>query len=862
MKKLLLVAVFGAMTSWLNAQIVITEIMYNDPSTTAAGDSLEYIEIYNNSSAPVGLLNWSFSRGATMTFPDTTIQANSYLVVARRASAIRQFFGFTPIVWATGQNLINTGEPIVLVDNNRIVIDSVSYFATAAWPAAANGGGASMVLCDPNADNNLPASWAASTQSTGLSILNTVIKGSPNTADALCLPSIKFSVAQDSIGEPFGPAQILVTVQNADPSQSYSVDVDLLTTGTAVFGVDFVFAAPYNVTFPVGGPYSQFVPVAIIDDAVAEPNKTANFSLINPSTNAGLGQAAFTLVIMDDDNPPAQPVTGLVITEINYNPPGAVDSLEFVEIYNNTSAAIDLNGVNFTAGLVFTFPTDTIQPGQYRVVAASAAAMQRHFGIIAYEYAASQSLLNTGEALILRDGLSNIIDSVQYGVANPWPNTANGRGASLVLCDYSANNNVSTAWLASTQTTNLTITAGGGPGGGQTVTVTCSPGARDNACLAATLPQLSFESVGQSVTESVGNVAVSIRIVRASAVSATSAVLQLVTGPGAGTAAQGTDFNYTTPVTITFPAGDTTAQIVNIPIVDDNVIEAAENFQVSLSNATGGATIATPNRHAIVILDDDARSVSGLVITEIMYNNPSVDSLEFIELYNTNGSDVDISGCNFTGPFAYTFPTGTTITANNYIVIAANSAAMLRQFGVTALQWRAGTTLNNTGSALLLRDALSNTIDSVVYASTAPWPTAANGQGSSLALCDYASDNSLASNWQASAQPTNVTITNIAVKCSPMRRDSACNISGIFGIDAPASLSVFPNPSQGVFSINGLETGDQIMVTDMLGRQIITLTAFNGLETLILENAAHGLYIVSVHREGVLVSMGKLTIDN
>ena len=74
MKKLaftLLCAFALALTS--QAQIVITEIMYNPPEANT--DSLEYIEIYNNGNTTVDLENWSLY-GVTFIFPATTLAPN------------------------------------------------------------------------------------------------------------------------------------------------------------------------------------------------------------------------------------------------------------------------------------------------------------------------------------------------------------------------------------------------------------------------------------------------------------------------------------------------------------------------------------------------------------------------------------------------------------------------------------------------------------------------------------------------------------------------------------------------------------------------------------------------------------------
>ena len=61
------------------------------------------------------------------------------------------------------------------------------------------------------------------------------------------------------------------------------------------------------------------------------------------------------------------------------------------------------------------------------------------------------------------------------------------------------------------------------------------------------------------------------------------------------------------------------------------------------------------------------------MISEIMYNTTSTDD-EWIEIYNGNGADVDISSWTivYSGG-TFTFPGSTTITDGDYITIALGS---------------------------------------------------------------------------------------------------------------------------------------------------------------------------------------------
>ena len=60
-----------------------------------------------------------------------------------------------------------------------------------------------------------------------------------------------------------------------------------------------------------------------------------------------------------------------------------------------------------------------------------------------------------------------------------------------------------------------------------------------------------------------------------------------------GTALAGQDYVGTSSV-VSFGSGDAASRVVTIPIVNDNVAEAAESFSVTLSAPTGGATLGAP----------------------------------------------------------------------------------------------------------------------------------------------------------------------------------------------------------------------------------------------------------------------------
>ena len=76
-----------------------------------------------------------------------------------------------------------------------------------------------------------------------------------------------------------------------------------------------------------------------------------------------------------------------------------------------------------------------------------------------------------------------------------------------------------------------------------------------------------------------------------------------------------------------------------------------------------------------------------LVINEIHYDSyPKTEKTEFVELLNNRQTELDLSGWRFSDGIDFTFPTGTTIAAGAYLVLAEDSAAFEQKYGGKRLQ--------------------------------------------------------------------------------------------------------------------------------------------------------------------------------
>lgn len=161
----------------------------------------------------------------------------------------------------------------------------------------------------------------------------------------------------------------------------------------------------------------------------------------------------------------------LGLSELHYHPAdptaeeraaGFLDAndFEFIELFNNGTAAFDLTGLAFTTGIQFNFadaPRTLLRPGEYFLLVKNRAAFEKRYGAglpVAGEY--SGRLDNSGEQVVLENRDQPLFDFT-YGTRDPWPRAADGSGVSLELIDPAGNLNDAANWRPS-------VKKGGSPG--------------------------------------------------------------------------------------------------------------------------------------------------------------------------------------------------------------------------------------------------------------------------------------------------------------------------------------------------------------------------------------------------------------
>jgi hypothetical protein len=145
-----------------------------------------------------------------------------------------------------------------------------------------------------------------------------------------------------------------------------------------------------------------------------------------------------------------------------------------------------------------------------------------------------------------------------------------------------------------------------------------------------------------------------------------------------------------------------------------------------------------------------------VVINEIMYNAPpSMDSKDWIELYNPQPTNQDISGWiikDENNAHIFSIPEGIKIPAKGYWLVCRDTAAFKLVYP-TVSGYSGNIPFGFSANDQVRLFAPSGLlVDSVAYTNQSPWPPEADGGGYSLILLDPAKGHALPENWSRSGQ--------------------------------------------------------------------------------------------------------------
>ncbi|MCC6231712.1 MAG: lamin tail domain-containing protein, partial [Verrucomicrobiales bacterium] len=173
--------------------------------------------------------------------------------------------------------------------------------------------------------------------------------------------------------------------------------------------------------------------------------------------------------------------------------------------------------------------------------------------------------------------------------------------------------------------------------------------------------------------------------------------------------------------------------------------EAATGTVVTTRPVLRGETPGPSSRH------------TPLAISEIMFHpRERADGRngEFVEIYNADLIDQNLTGYRLSGSVGYRFPDGYVLPAGGYAVIARVPADLSALTGLTSVlgPFEGTNGLPNANGVVRLRNPQDAVLLEVSYDNQAPWPVSADGAGHSLVLWQPSYGESDPRAWAPSAR--------------------------------------------------------------------------------------------------------------
>jgi hypothetical protein len=280
---------------------------------------------------------------------------------------------------------------------------------------------------------------------------------------------------------------------------------------------------------------------------------------------------------------------------------------------------------------------------------------------------------------------------------------------------------------------------------------------------------------------------------------------------------------------------------------------------------------------AVAILMTNMVNAQSLVINEIDYDQPGVDSAEYVELYNAGPNPVNLADFKLvlfngttsaSGNVAYDsiqLPSQT-LTAGSFFVICGNSGkvpncnATFSAASNCIQNAASATSTTPSPDAVYLKDVQQgNIIDVVSYEGNCIAPyfeTAGVPSGNSDTIV---ADSVLARFYSIGRFPDGTDSDNNSVDfnrmCSTPGAANVANANGcvtaIAEVKSAMNILVYPNPTRGLLHID--MTKDyfkqvKVSVIDILGREVMAadLGDFDAIYSMNLTDLNKGVYIVKI----------------
>jgi len=206
-----------------------------------------------------------------------------------------------------------------------------------------------------------------------------------------------------------------------------------------------------------------------------------------------------------------------------------------------------------------------------------------------------------------------------------------------------------------------------------------------------------------------------------------------------------------------------------------------------------------------------------LAVTEINYQSPlTANAGDWFEVRNFSGQTINLSGWVLRDQAAnmFTLPSGTTLDAGDYLVIAQDpSLFQAQQPNVQNFVGPSNVALSNNSDAIKLYDPTGKLHYAVRYFDETPWPAEPAGLGRTLEFIEGSAYQCHADSWFIGC-PGGSPGVAFDPTCPPI-------VSVFETPQSSAQVLVWPNPSSGIINVSvGADQLAAVRVFDMMGRQV------------------------------------------
>ena len=453
--------------------IAISEIMFK-PAPRADGLNLEFVELYNSNPWFHDISGYQLAcADMNYTVPAGTIlPGGAYLVIAAAPTDVQRVYGITNVLGPYLGSL-KKSETLNLLDEQGAVLLTVPYSNVSPWPVAADGTGHSLVLAYPTYGEGDPRAWD----------ISDVVGGSPGQMEAFRPSPLRNVVINEFLAHTDPPDYDYVELYNHSTN---AVDISgciltddpatnkfVIPPGTIIPARGFVVYSETNMNFALNATgesiYFKNPDQSRVLDAVqfaAQQNGVAtgrwpdganDFYRLTAKTPGGSNAP----ILLSD----------VVINELMYDPISGNDDDQYVELYNKGTNTVNLAGWQFASAITFTFPSATLAPNGYLVVARNmtnlfakytnlntANTVGNYTGKLSHdgEYLAltmpvEHKTTDTNGNLVTNI-INIVVNDLTYGTGGRWGQWSAGGGSSLELIDPNSNNRLAANWADSDET--------------------------------------------------------------------------------------------------------------------------------------------------------------------------------------------------------------------------------------------------------------------------------------------------------------------------------------------------------------------------------------------------------------------------